>query len=161
MKQKLIWFIQNFEEVAGALLLFSMVSLAFANVVMRYLLDYSFAFTEELEVSGMVWLTMIGTAAAFKHNVHLRLMYLDDFASPLVKKALYGLMILSSIALFSILGYLSLEHVNDLIELEVTTEALELPEWWYVLAIPTGCALINLRLLEQIFKSMQGQGAKQ
>lgn len=156
MKQKIIWFIQNFEEVIGALLLLSMVSLAFANVVTRYLLDYSFAFTEELEISGMVWLTMIGTAAAFKHKVHLRLMYLDEFASPFFKKILYGLTIVSCITLFSILGYLSLEHVTELIELEVTTEALALPEWWYVLAIPTGCVLINLRLLQQLFNEIQG-----
>lgn len=147
MKQKLYWLSNNLEEVLGAILLFSMATLAFLNVLTRYFIQYSFAFTEEIEVAAMVWLTMLGVAAAFKHKLHLRLMYLDTRVSAKNKLRLELFALLCSLFLFSLIAYLGYYHVIDLIELEVTSEALEIPEYIYVLIIPIGCALINLRII--------------
>ena len=76
-KAKLKWLCDNFEEVLGASLLFGMAILAFINVITRYFIKYSFAPTEELEVSGLVYLTMLGASAAFKRDLHLKLFFLQ------------------------------------------------------------------------------------
>ena len=44
---------------------------AFLNVITRYFIQYSFAFTEEVEVACLVWLTMLGAAAGFRRGIHL------------------------------------------------------------------------------------------
>ncbi len=69
--KKFKWFLNNFEEVSGAVLLFSMALLAFINVLTRYFIKYSFASTEELEVASMVFLTMLGASAAFASQINV------------------------------------------------------------------------------------------
>ena len=154
MKIKIQWFVNHFEEFFGAVILFNMATLAFVNVLVRYFTNYSFAFTEELEIVAMVWLTMLGVSAALKRDMHLRLMYLDLYVNEQTKIFLHLASLLASFILFNVLGYLSIFHIKEVIELGITTEALEMPEWIYLLAIPLGCLLINLRIFELAIKKI-------
>nr|MBM1003342.1 TRAP transporter small permease subunit [Desulfofustis sp. PB-SRB1] len=65
MKSIVTWLATHLEELLGACLLGAMAVLAMANVLTRYLIDLPIAFTEELEVNAMVWMTLFGAAAAF------------------------------------------------------------------------------------------------
>ena len=134
------------------MLLLLMTSLAFLNVLTRYLIKYSLAFTEELEVASMVWLTMLGTAAAFKRGAHLKFVYLEKRVGPRTRRALALFSLLLGFILFSAIAYLSYFHLKDLIELNVTTEALDIPESIYVMAVPLGSLLINFRIIQLIRK---------
>ena len=71
MVKKLKWFIIHFEEASCAILFAIMAIVAFVNVISRYLLKYSLAFTEELLISFFVWLTLLGAAVAFREGSHL------------------------------------------------------------------------------------------
>lgn len=150
--KKFKWFLNNFEEVSGAVLLFSMALLAFINVLTRYFIKYSFASTEELEVASMVFLTMLGASAAFKKSLHLRLMFLDTKVSEKTKFGLNLFSLILSFLLFSVIAFLSYFHLKDEIDLNITTEALDIPEWIYVMAIPLGSILINIRIVQKIIE---------
>ena len=150
--KKFKWFLNNFEEVSGAVLLFSMALLAFINVLTRYFIKYSFASTEELEVASMVFLTMLGASAAFKKGLHLRLMFLDTKVSEKTKFGLNLFSLILSFLLFSVIAFLSYFHLKDEIDLNITTEALDIPEWIYVMAIPLGSILINIRIVQKIIE---------
>ena len=56
------------EETVGALGLAVMVTIAFINVLTRYVFKYSVAFTEELTLYIFVWITLMGTAIAFREG---------------------------------------------------------------------------------------------
>lgn len=141
-------FARNFEEVVSVVLLAVMGILAFTNVLTRYFIHYSFAFTEEIEVALLVWVTMLGGAACFKRGLHLGFAFLAERLPGSWRKALAvfsgGLMIL----VCSVLFRFSLIHIRDEIEMTITTEALGIPQWWYTLAIPVGCVFIVLRVIE-------------
>ncbi len=145
------WFIKNFEEAMGAILLFSMALIAFINVLTRYFIHYSFAFTEELEVSGMVFLTMLGASAGFKRDLHLKVLFLNSIVNEEKQKYLLTLSYLLSFLLFMTLLYFSYFHIKDTIELDIRTEALNIPEWIYVSSVPLGSILIIFRILQKIF----------
>src|SRR5918996_3240823 len=49
-----------------------------ANVVVRYFTNVSFAFTEEISVSLLVVLTLVGTSTAFYRNKHIAILFLVD-----------------------------------------------------------------------------------
>ncbi|WP_300671509.1 TRAP transporter small permease [Desulfoluna sp.] len=147
-------FVQNFEEVSGAFLLGSMFVLGLLNVITRYFFEFSLAFTEELEVAGLVWLTMLGTSAAFKKSHHLNLQYYEKKLSPRAATQVRMGGLVLAIALFATLAGLSCLHIYDLIDLEITTEALELPEWIYVMAIPVGSALVIVRIVQVLIAEM-------
>ncbi len=153
--KKFKWFLDNFEEVLGASLLFAMALLAFINVITRYFIKVSFAPTEELEVSGLVYLTMLGASAAFKRDLHLKLIFIHSKLNKKAQKYLNLFSLVVSFLLFSTIAFLSYFHIKDEIDLQITTEALNIPEWIYVMAIPIGCILIDIRLIQKIIKTVK------
>ena len=54
-----------------AVLLFTMASIAFINVLSRYLFHFSFAATEEITINLFVWVTVIGSGIAFERGGQL------------------------------------------------------------------------------------------
>src|SRR3972149_5586535 len=60
---------------------------AFVNVITRYVVQYSLAFTEEIVVSLFVWLTLLGSAVAFREGSHLAFTSLVDRAPPAGRRA--------------------------------------------------------------------------
>src|SRR5512147_3088917 len=77
MSESLRWLGRNAEEVICAAMMTFMTVLGFANVAARYL-GYSMAYTEELLVMLLVWLTMLGTAAGFKRSAHLSMTFFRE-----------------------------------------------------------------------------------
>ena len=62
----------KFEEAVAAAAMALICLITFANVVVRYLTDASFAFTEEISVFLLVVLTLVGAAGAFARNRNIR-----------------------------------------------------------------------------------------
>ncbi|MDT8902914.1 TRAP transporter small permease [Anaeroselena agilis] len=60
-------------EVACSVLLGCMVVIVFANVVARYYLSASLAWSEELARFMLIWLVFLGAVLAYVHNEHLGL----------------------------------------------------------------------------------------
>ncbi len=142
------WFCNHFEEAICAGLLLFMAGLAFANVLVRYLSNYSFAFSEELEVSLLVYLTLFGAAAAFRRGLHLGMSALQNrFPVPL-RKAMVVFSSLLTIAVFAVLIYYGIFQIRDEMQLQTLSEALEIPQWIYTLALPFGSALIIVRVVQ-------------
>jgi TRAP-type C4-dicarboxylate transport system permease small subunit len=149
-----IW--QNLEEAAGVALLALMAVLAFLNVITRYFIHYSFAFTEEVEVACLVWVTMLGAAAGFRRGIHLGFDLLALRFPGLGRKLLYPFASALTIFTVAILIWFSLLQIRDEISLKTTTEALGLPQWWYSLALPVGGILVIIRIVETAWKRMKG-----
>lgn len=150
-------FARNFEEIVSVVLLAVMGIIAFANVLMRYFIHYSFAFTEEIEVALLVWVTMLGGAACFKRGLHLGFTYLAEKLNADWRKALAVLSGSLMILVCAVLFRFSLIHIRDEIEMTITTEALGIPQWWYTLAIPVGCVFIILRVIEATLVKLRGK----
>lgn len=144
------------EEAAGVLFLFFMCLLAFANVVTRYFIRYSFAFTEEIEVACLVWLTMLGAAAGFRRGIHLGFNLLSLRFPIFGKKVLFPLATFLTLATVCLLIWFGVSQIRDEIGLNIQTEALNIPQWWYTLAIPVGGLLILIRLIEAAWKEWRG-----
>jgi len=141
----------------GAALLAAMATLAMANVVTRYLIQLPLAFTEELEVNSMVWLTLLGAAAAFRKRKHLRLLFFIQKLQPASRVILERLLNIMAAALFCYLGYLGWLQLLDERFLEITSESLGYPQWLYTLAIPIGCLLVVIRIIQAEWRNVRGE----
>ncbi len=140
--------LEHLEEMAGAALMAAMACLAMVNVVTRYLIQLPLAFTEELEVNAMVWLTLFGAASAFRKGKHLRLLFFAQKFPPHLQRLLERCTGLMAAGLFCWLGYLGTLQLLDEKLLEITSESLGYPQWIYTVAIPVGCALVVIRILQ-------------
>jgi len=152
---KLRWCAEHFEEMLGAALLAGMAILAMANVITRYVIQLPLAFTEELEVNAMVWLTLLGSAAAFRKRRHLRLLFFLDRLRPQMVKVFERLAGLLAVLLFGSLGYLGCLQLLDEKLLEITSESLGYPQWIYTLAIPVGCLFVITRIIQAEWRTMR------
>ncbi len=153
------WFLDNLEEVACVGLMAFMALLGFANVITRYL-GFSLAYTEELLVAMMVWITLLGAAVGFKRGAHLGLTFLRERLPGRAQWALELFSLLLVVATMGAVIYLCLRyHLSDEIIMDTRSQALDIPQFWYTLAIPVGglslvvravqAALPRLRLLSR------------
>jgi TRAP-type C4-dicarboxylate transport system permease small subunit len=148
-------FFDQFEEILSAGLLAVMAVLAFLNVLTRYFIQYSFAFTEEIEVALLVWLTMLGAAAGFRRGMHLGFTFLAERFSASARKIFIVLSALLGIIVFVLLIWFGIGQVGQELPLQITTEALGIPQWIYTLALPIGSVLIIFRIMEATLRALR------
>jgi TRAP-type C4-dicarboxylate transport system permease small subunit len=134
------------EHALMALTMGLLCLITMANVVVRYLTDISFAFTEEISIVLMVIMTLVGAARAFVHNRHIAIHYFVDLGGPKVKYRARILAIVASLAMFALLSVLGARMAWDDFRYAVTTPALGLPQWIYTVWLPLLSLLIVGRL---------------
>src|SRR3546814_7178593 len=76
------------EDWLSVLILAALAIITFANVVIRYLTDSSFAWTEEISVFLLIVLTMTAGATAFVRNQHIRIALFADGGTPASRRRL-------------------------------------------------------------------------
>ena len=145
---------QHFEEYACGATLFVMTSLTFANVVSRYWLHASIAFTDEITTALFVLLSTVGTAMAVKRNAHLGLSALYDVLGP-HKQALLSVIANVLGILFSIVMiYTGCKMVNNQIVNRAITISLQWPAAIYGSFIPIGLSLTAFRFAQNALKAL-------
>jgi TRAP-type C4-dicarboxylate transport system permease small subunit len=129
---------------AGCMALLCLIM--FANVLVRYLSNASFAFTEEFSVFLLILLTLIGSVVAFIEGRHIRITLLVDKLPEHWRKQCTRLEWFANVAMFALLAWLGARMAYDDFVYEVTSPGLGLPQWWYTVWLPLLAALIVLRL---------------
>jgi TRAP-type transport system small permease protein len=130
---------------AGVMALLGLITLA--NVVVRYLTNYSFAFTEEYSIALMVVVALLGTSIAAARNRHMRISwFVERMPRPLALGANFVAM-LASAAMFSLLIGLGARLVWDEYRFEVLSPGLGEPQWIYTLMLPVFSVLALLRVI--------------
>lgn len=141
------------EEGACVLVFGVMTAVAFVNVITRYVIRYSLAFTEELVVSLFVWLTLLGTAVAFREGSHLAFTWLIERSPRAVRRCLLWLSTALSLVLFAALIWFGLLQIGNERMMGTTSEALAIPQWWYTAGIPAFSALVIVRVLQSAWRA--------
>ena len=140
-------FINRFEEIIGAGCLAVMVTIAFINVVTRYFLRYSMAFTEELTLYLFVWVVMLGTSLAFREGTNMAVTFFYNRFGSRVRKTLEIFGAILSIIFFVVLAYFGVIEVIDEFQMGAMTEAIELPVWLFTGAIPIASVFTVFRIV--------------
>ena len=153
MTKKSSWFPSRLEEVLCAVLFAVMAVITFINIISRYLLKYSFAFTEELVVSFFVWLTLLGTSIAFREQSHLGFSFLVDRLPPKIRRIFLWVSAGLGAVLFIFLIYFALGQIGEEISLGITSSGIGVPQWWYTIGVPVWSALIVLRVFQGAYRA--------
>lgn len=160
MSRNLKWFASHLEEVLCAALLGVMALITFANVITRYLLKFSLAFTEELVVSLFVWVTLLGTAVAFRRGLHLGFSFLTERFALRLQRLLVWCSAALAAALFLFLIYFSIRQVGEEIALEITSSGIGVPQWWYTIGVPLWSVLIIARVFQGAQQAQRRRGPR-
>jgi len=120
--------------------------LTLANVLVRYFTDLSFAFTEEISVVLMVFMTLVGASHAFASDHHISILYFVE-RKPAWRRAARKLAAGCSLLMFGLLAWYGVRMTWDDYQFEVTSPSLGVPQWWYSVWLPVLSVLIVVRLI--------------
>jgi TRAP-type C4-dicarboxylate transport system permease small subunit len=129
-----------------------------ANVVVRYFTNFSFAFTEEISVTLLVFMTLAGAAGAFRNNNHIRVTLLVNRLPAAACRAAQVFALGASCVMFGVLAWYGARMTWDDYRYDVTSPALGLPQWIYTMWLPLLSLAIVLRLLQLMRARLRGTG---
>jgi len=120
-----------------AILLFTMASIAFVNVLSRYLFHFSFAATEEVTINLFVWMTVIGSGIAFERGGQLGMITLYRVLPKRWKKFVVIFSSGLSAVLFVLVDFYMIQAIHEELTLfHATSAALGIPVWIYYVGVP-------------------------
>ena len=147
---------RKFEERIAVAAMAILVLTTLLNVVVRYLTDESFAWTEEISIFLMIVLTLAGAASAAASDTHIRIEFFYDAGSP-KRRRLFGLFSAVASALFFVFAaVLFAGMVWDEFRWSETSMGLGVPRWWYTVWVPLLCLCIAWRCGQWARKVAQG-----
>jgi TRAP-type C4-dicarboxylate transport system permease small subunit len=124
------------EEYTAGIAIGILGVITFANVVVRYLTNFSFAFTEELSVFLMVLVALLGGSSVMAKGGHLKIMFVVDRVSP-GRRRVVGLIANAVTAImFLLLAIFGARMAWDEYRFEVTSPGLGVPTWIYTVWLP-------------------------
>lgn len=145
------------EDWLSVLILGGLALITFTNVLVRYLTDSSFAWTEEISVFLLIVLTMTAGATAFVRNQHIRIEIIADGGSPQRQRRLAIISSVVVLLFFVLLAVLSARMALDDYTWGDTSPAIGIPNWWYTIWMPILATAISLRMLGMLRRLLRGE----
>lgn len=143
------------EDIVSVAAMALLALITFANVVVRYLTDTSFAWTEEFSIFLLVVVTLTAGSTAFVRSQHIRIEFLADSGSHKRQRMLARIATLCSVLFFLALTILSARMVYDEYTWGDTSPAIGVPTWWYSIWVPVLSLVITLRLSGMLHRLMR------
>ena len=135
------------EDWLTVLVMAALALITFANVLVRYFTNSSFAWTEEISVFLMIVLALVAGSAAVARDRHIRIEFFSDSGSGARRRWLARFGALMVALLFATIAVLSVRVVWDDYRFEETSPGIGVPQWWYSVWLPVLSALITWRAL--------------
>lgn len=135
------------EDWLTVIVMAALALVTFANVLVRYFTNSSFAWTEEISVFLMIVLAMVGGSAAVARDRHIRIEYFSESGPARRRQRLAQLGALMVALLFATMAVLSVRVVWDDYRFEETSPGIGVPQWWYSVWLPVFSALITWRAI--------------
>jgi TRAP-type transport system small permease protein len=126
----------SIEQNLAGIILGLLGLITFANVVVRYLTNFSFAFTEELSIFLMLIMTLLGSSSLMAKGGHLNITYfVDRLPLKCRRGALLSAATLNGL-MFLLLAIFGARMAWDEYRFEVTSPGLGIPTWFYTVWLP-------------------------
>ncbi|KYG89302.1 hypothetical protein A0U40_10915 [[Bacillus] sp. KCTC 13219] len=144
------------EEAIVFILTAILVVLTFINVILRYFFNYSISGSVEISILLFAWIIFVGSSMAFKYKNHISIDIVEALLPTTAKKILnfmISTILLVFTAVMSVYG--TVLTINVLGE---SLGATTIPKSLVYSAFPVGFGLMTIRLIQQLFKTVKGEG---
>lgn len=139
--------------IAGALAVICVIS--FANVLVRYFTDFSFAFTEEISVFMLVILAFFGSAVAFARDEQIRISFFVERMPVQARWAATVITLVANITIFLLVVWFGGRFAYEEWRFDATTPGLGIPAWLYSMWLPIAAGVIIARLIGRFRRQIQ------
>ena len=152
---KNIW--DNFEDYVSAVAMVMMVSILFAQVFTRYVLQGSITWAEELSRFAFLWMMFLASSLAARHRSHIRV------TAPILllpkKMRLYVILLADVIwVIFNVVvAYQSIVMVKNAMQFIYYSPSLNLNMAYMFMVIPISFVLMTVRIIVGYYRQFTGQ----
>lgn len=153
--KQLRWLDANLERVLASTLLAAIIVLISANVFMRYVLNSSLSWGEELTLWIFVWFVWVSVSLAFQRGEHIRITVMLDLFGPKARKSID---VIVDILILGFLCTLSWECINLMLKPFVANQnsvVLGLPIPILYGSAPFGATLASVRVIQHLIRTLR------
>ena len=144
----------RFESSLGVIALALICIISFTNVVVRYVTDISFAFTEEYSIFLMVVLAFAGAAAASRRNEHIRISLLERRSGTKARRLIYTVQWLGAMIVLGLVAWYGVTLTWEDYIYDSLSPGLGHPNWIYLIWLPILSLAIMYRTTQNWFEIM-------
>jgi TRAP-type C4-dicarboxylate transport system permease small subunit len=119
-----------------------------AEVILRYTLGETLVVTEELSRYLMVWVAFLGSVLLMRERGHITAEGLGGWFGPLGRRVIAVVADLLSLVFLLTLTWAGLQTLPAQLDQHLTT--INIPIFWFYLAIPVGCGLMALVIVARL-----------
>lgn len=146
------WLDDNFEESVMKVLLCLIVVVMGLQVFMRYVMNNSLSWAEEISRYFFIWFTFLGVSYSVKNEKHIRVDILKNY----IPEKIWNALIFIGYIIFMIFcGYLIINGWSVITSLFITQQsspALRLPMYVVYLSFFVGLILTAIRIVQKIIE---------
>ena len=142
--------VNKIAEVLGVLVLGSIVGIVFCNACMRYLLNTSIIWAEEVVINIIPWLAVIGLFLAIRRKTVIRIDYFFEKLPAYIKRPVNILSQILCAAIFAYVSYLGFQHFK--VFGSDTTPYLGLPVGIFTISIFIGGVFASIAFILEMRK---------
>lgn len=135
------------EDIAVGLIILLATYVLFQGVVLRYVFNYAFPWTEEVVRYSIVWLVFLGGSIAARRGAHIAMDIVVVYLPPRAKLFFMGVATALTCLFTLIMTYYGILLTWSIWSYNQLSPAAEIPMAIPFAAIPVGCALMSIRFL--------------
>lgn len=149
--------LQKVTRIVVEILLSLMVVIVFCNVISRYCLDASLAWSEEISRFMLIWMVFLGAVLAYVNNEHLGL---DILVKCLPHTLRYIVFIFADLMVLAALVVMAVGGVEMAVgSWEWTAPASDIPYGYIYIIVPLSCGIMGLQTVFKLiihFRTLRG-----
>ena len=149
--------LEQLEEGLIAFLLAAMTIITFAQVIARYVFNYSFVWALELTSFLFAWLIFIGMSYGVRTGSHIGMDAGVKLLGPSIGRLVTIFATILCIAYSCIIFIGSWNYVSRIYEIGNYAQDLPIPIWIPRLALPVGFALLTIRFSQVLYRVIVGK----
>jgi C4-dicarboxylate transporter DctQ subunit len=142
--------LSGFETIcAGFLLLIA--GLTIAQVIMRYIFNYPFTWSEELAIAAFIYLGFLGIGVAYVQGKHLQVDAMLVILPKPIRKVIEGIAIVFSAIFLLVVIEQMIKLMIVTYKVGINTPALQLPKAIIYISLPIGCLLFLIQVVRKFW----------
>jgi TRAP-type C4-dicarboxylate transport system permease small subunit len=138
-------------ETLCAGFLFLIAGLTIAQVIMRYVFNYPFIWSEELAIAAFIYLGFIGIGVAYAQGRHLHVDALVVILPKSIRKVIEGIALGFSAIFLLVVIVQMIKLIIVTSKVGINTPALQLPKAIIYVSLPIGCLLFLIQVVRKFW----------
>ena len=151
--------INKAEEAVISLLLVATTLLVFADVVMRFIFNSGFLWSQELTLNLSAWFVLFGVSYGLKVGAHIGVDAFIKKMTPLVQRILSTVAVVLSLVYCALFIYGSWVYLAKMRKIHIELDDIPVQLWIAQSILVIGLVLLSIRLLQLLWHVIRGEAA--